>query len=315
MVHGVTLGRQTPAGPDTCQPFVLAGGAIRGRLVRLSAAVDTILSRHSDPPLVAELLAESIVATVALASGLKYDGIFTLQVQGDGPVGTLVADATSAGALRACATYNAKRVQAVAIGGRPEHLQPHLLGAGHLAFTVDQGADTERYQGIIALTGGSLVDSVHEYFRQSEQLASIIKINVSPPSAGRGWCAGGVLIQRMPASLDLPQDEAEDLWRTAAVFLGTVTAKELFDGAIDAPRLIRRIFGTLNCSVVEPKAYRAECRCTREKTSRILASFPVDDMREYAVEGQLTMTCEFCRTVYSFSVDEIGAVQSDGAKQ
>src|SRR5690606_10357420 len=97
---------------DVCLPFLIGDGAFRGRLVRLTFAVTDILGRHNDPPEVSVLLAEAMVAAVALASGLKYSGVFTLQIQGKGPVHTLVTDVTSGGDLRGCAKFDAQALQA-----------------------------------------------------------------------------------------------------------------------------------------------------------------------------------------------------------
>src|SRR5690606_13939806 len=133
-----------------------------GRLVRLTGAVSEIIHRHNDPAEVSALLAESIVAAVALASGLKYDGVFTLQIQGKGPVHTLVTDVTSAGDIRACAKYDADELADALRKPRAPGATAQLTGSsGHLAFTVDQGPDTERYQGIVALSGESLAESIH----------------------------------------------------------------------------------------------------------------------------------------------------------
>src|SRR5262249_37578585 len=148
------------------------------------------------PPAVSTLLAEAMVSAVALACGLKYDGIFTLQTQGDGPVHMLVTDVTSDGGLRACAKFDADRLAAEVGHTRAGGHAPHLLGGGHLAFTVDQGPDTERYQGIVELSGGGLTDSIHHYFRQSEQLESALKVAVArPPEGSDGpWTAAALVI-------------------------------------------------------------------------------------------------------------------------
>jgi molecular chaperone Hsp33 len=316
-VHELSLDRRDGAAGDTCLPFVIGDGAIRGRLVRLSDVVHDILSRHADPAPVGELVAQAIVSVVALASGLKYDGIFTFQIQGDGPIGAIVVDLTSGGAVRGCATYDRHRVAAVTAKGRPEHLQPHLLGAGHLTFTVDQGPDTERYQGIVELTGGALVESVHEYFRQSEQLPSALKLSIAPPSALESrWRAGGVLLQRMPSTGHaLPADEADDLWRTAVAFLGSATDAEVLDVAVPATRLVHRLFATLGCAPSKPRSFHSRCRCSRERTERILAAFPAHAIKAFADDGVVTMTCEFCRTEYRFTVPDIDAMKRGALDQ
>ena len=295
---------------DICQPFVLANGAFRGRFVRLEASVTTILNRHADPHPVSELLCEAMTAAVALAGGLKYDGVFTLQAQGKGPVHTLVADVTSQGELRAWAKFDSEKLSLELAGGQPEHLAAHLLGQGHLAFTVDQGPDTERFQGIVELVGGSIADSVHNYFRSSEQLASALLIATAAPDAESSsvWRSSALLIQRMPdhgGALSLSADEAEDVWRTAVILMGSATKQELLDPALSTAALLYRLFATIGVRALPPKSITFGCRCSRERSGRILASFPVEEVKSYAENKVVRMTCEFCRTDYAFSEADI----------
>src|SRR6201993_2876244 len=113
-------------GDDTILPFAVKALDLRGRIVRLGAAVDTILTGHDYPTPVAKLLGEAIVLTVMLGSALKFEGRFILQTQSDGPVRMLVVDFTAPGRVRACARFDAKRVAAT--GG--EITPGQLLGRG-----------------------------------------------------------------------------------------------------------------------------------------------------------------------------------------
>jgi molecular chaperone Hsp33 len=302
------------ADSDVCISFLINGGAFRGRLVRLDASVTDILHRHGDPPAVSALLAEALAAATALAGALKYAGVFTLQIQGDGPVSMLVADVTSDGALRACAKFHPERLAAELAHTRAGGLAPHLLGNGHLAFTVDQGPDTERYQGIVALAGGTLADSVHTYFRQSEQLDSALKLAVAPTPNG-GWRAAALLVQRMPeeggAPLPATAEERDDAWRTAVILLGSLREAELLDPALDGLRLLYRLYATVGVRALKIKPVRAQCRCSRDRSARIIASFPLSEVRALSDDGAVHMTCEFCRTVYDFALDELERLVRD----
>src|SRR6185437_3882576 len=147
-------GDRTPPRPDDLvQPFRIDPFALRGRLVRLGPTVDRILSQHDYPEPVAAILGEAITLAVVLAGALKYDGIFTLQTKTDGPVRLIVADVSSDGAVRGYAQYDEARLAALGTlqsekaGTNPS--VPDLMGKGYIAFTVDQGEDTERYQGIV----------------------------------------------------------------------------------------------------------------------------------------------------------------------
>lgn len=311
MVSQLTTADGSAAAEDVCLPFIINDGAFRGRFVRLTGAVSEILARHDDPPAVSTLLAEAMVAAVALASGLKYEGVFTLQIQGAGPVHTLVADVTSAGELRACAKFDLQGLAAEIAKPRPPGAAPLLTGtSGHLAFTVDQGPDTERYQGIVALEGESVAESIHHYFRQSEQIDSALKVAISQPGADGKWTAGAVLIQRMPEAGGrlMDREDAEDAWRTAVILLGSLKDSELLDLALSPSQLVMRLFATVGLRLLPRRPIVAKCRCSRERSARILASFPLEEVRSYAHDGVVRMTCEFCRSDYSFTESELSAL-------
>ena len=176
-MSAVSGGTSTPDA-DHALPFQLDALGVRGRLIRLGPALDAIVERHGYPLAVARPLAEAMVLCACLATSLKYDGIFTLQISGDGPIRLLVTDLTTDGAIRGYAQFDSWKL-AVALGVQgggagntdvPDGYVPKLFGKGRLAFTVDQGRHTERYQGIVPLEGPTLADCAHTYFRQSEQL-------------------------------------------------------------------------------------------------------------------------------------------------
>ena len=170
-----------PSFPSIVRPFQLEGSNVRGKLVRLGATYAEILAAHDYPPIVAELLGETLALSAALSTSLKYDGTFILQTSSDGPVRMMVADVTSDGGMRAYARYRADEIIA-----HPPHegIVPALLGSGHIAFTVDQGPASERYQGITALEGGTLSEVAVAYFRQSEQLETAIMLAADPGAGG-----------------------------------------------------------------------------------------------------------------------------------
>jgi molecular chaperone Hsp33 len=181
---------------DAVLPFEVAELDLRGRLTRLGPALDDILTKHDYPPAVGKLLGEAIVLATLLGTALKFDGRFILQTQTDGPVSFLIVDFQSPDRLRAYARYDARRLKDGQDSGQ-------LLGKGHLAMTIDQGADMSRYQGLVALDGGSLEDAAHEYFLRSEQIPTRVRIAVGEEWRGgdggkHRWRAGGMLLQFLP---------------------------------------------------------------------------------------------------------------------
>ena len=212
-------GRAPPS--DLVQPFQLDVPDLRGRMVRLGPLLDRILERHRYPAPVSLLLAETVTAAVLLASLLKYDGVFTLQAKGDGAVRLIVADVTSGGNVRAYAQFDENALDGGITQGRL------LLGKGYIAFTVDQGADTERYQGIVALEGETLTDAVRHYFQQSEQLETEPLLAVA--HANNHWHGAGIVLQRMPEADRGPMSDKdfEEAWRRCTILMDTATPDEL----------------------------------------------------------------------------------------
>ncbi|CAA7618823.1 Hsp33 family molecular chaperone HslO [Magnetospirillum sp. UT-4] len=303
-----------PAG-DLILPFQVGGGAVRGRLVRLDAALDGILGGHAYPPAVGALLAETLALAAVLAGALKYEGVFTLQAQGDGPVTLVVADVTSAGALRGYARFDAEAVAAAPAGDKMPAAPagdpvPTLLGKGHLAFTVDQGLKVDRYQGIVALEGATLADCARTYFTQSEQLdTDIVLVSRVDPK----WAAAALMIQRMPGGQPgapiLTADESQEAWRTARALLGSVTAAEMLDSALAPEALVDRLFRLEGVTVWAAKPLEARCRCSGQAVARMLRGIPRAEIAGLKDEsGRVVITCEFCRTAYTFGDDELERV-------
>lgn len=274
---------------DGVLPFQLESGLVRGRLVRLGPAMRRIVDGHGYPPAVATLLGQGLALTTVLAALLKYDGVFTLQVQGDGPVSLLVCDITSAGDLRGMARFDPERLAA----------ETSLLGDGMLSFTVDQGPHTERYQGIVSLEGGSLIRGAETYFRQSEQLASKVVL------AATAETAAALVVQQMPGNQAgtpiATAPHSQDVWETAEILASSVKDSELLDETLSLPALANRLFHSQALDGWEVKPIVAQCRCSDERIARTLRGIPRDEITTLKDDsGHVVVTCEFCNTTYRF---------------
>ncbi|MEQ8666856.1 MAG: Hsp33 family molecular chaperone HslO [Rhodospirillales bacterium] len=296
---------------DFVQPFQIERAGLRGRLVRIGPALEKALAPHDYPPLVAQLLGETVAIALVLASGLKYDGMFTLQTSSDGPIGVLMADVSSDGDFRCYARYDADRVAEVAATDSAPSL-PRLLGKGHIAFTVDQGPDTERHQGITEITGGSLVDCAHNYFRQSEQTLTALSV-AADPGGDTAPSAGVVMIQRMPSASPLGEDAPErDLededWRRSVILMGSVTPQELLDTGLAPQDLLFRLFHEDGVRMYTAYTVSNVCRCSDDRVGATLRSLRRSELDEMADDGVITVTCEFCKTDYVYDEDALDAL-------
>ena len=307
---------------DAVLPFEVDALDLRGRLTRLGPALDEILTKHDYPAPVGKLLGEAIVLTTLLGSSLKFDGRFILQTQTDGPVSFLIVDFQAPDRLRAYARFDTTRLKDGQDSGS-------LLGKGHLAMTIDQGADMSRYQGLVALEGGNLEDAAHQYFLRSEQIPTRVRIAVGEEWRGSGeglkhrWRAGGMLLQFLPkaperarqADLhpgDAPEGAAthavaeDDAWVEGQSLISSVQDVELIDPGLSGERLLYRLFHERGVRVFAPLALRAQCSCSREAVSSMLASFAAQDRADMVKDGKVVVTCEFCGSVYEFTPREAG---------
>jgi len=314
-------------GDDRILPFQIEELDVRGRVVRLGPAIDRVIERHAYPPAVSKVLGEAVALTVLLGSALKIDGRFQLQTQSDGPIGMLVVDFEAPDKVRACARFDAERVPERGSTGA-------LLGQGHMALTIDQGPQMSRYQGVVALEGGSLEDAAHAYFRQSEQIPTRVRLAVAETlSAGDGagpnhtWRAGGLLVQFLPEAperMRLPdldpgdapegaafsETEEDDAWVEAQSLVGTVEDHELIDPTLAPERLLIRLFNEREIRVFESRGVREACRCSRDRVLGMLKSFSAEERRDMLTDdGSIEVTCDFCSTRYTFSAEQVTALE------
>jgi molecular chaperone Hsp33 len=299
---------------DVILPFRIERTGLHGRLVRLGPVVDEILSRHRYREPVAALLGEALALTCTLGASLKFDGIFTLQTKGDGPVRLLVADVTSAGGVRGYAEADDEQIAAIG-ETLPDNPVPRLLGAGHLAFTVDQGPDTDRYQGVVELTGASLTECASHYLRQSEQLETLLNLGVSRKSGE--WRAYGLMVQKPPRprsdfenSWDIAaeDEDAADDWLRTASLVSTLSNDEGLDPAVSPEQLLFRLFHEDGVRVMEPRPLAFRCRCSRDKVVNTLRMLDRAEVAEMKVGDAVEVTCQFCNETYRFTDDELEAV-------
>ena len=304
---------------DAIIPFEVNALDLRGRLVRLGPALDDVLTRHDYPAVVGKLLGEAIVLATLLGSSLKFEGRFILQTQTDGPVSFIVVDFQAPDRLRAYARYDAARLKEARDSGS-------LLGKGHLAMTIDQGPDMSRYQGLVALHGGSLEDAAHEYFLRSEQIPTKVRLAVGEELQGGGrhsWRAGGVLVQFLPKAperarqADLHPGDApegtvvhkvadDDAWVEGQSLVGTIEDVELIDPDLSGERLLYRLFHERGVRVFKPPPLKAQCSCSRDAVAAMLKSFAPKDRAAMVQDDKVVVTCEFCSSVYQFTPHEAG---------
>ncbi|CAI3927561.1 HSP33 family (HslO) (PDB:1HW7) [Commensalibacter communis] len=289
--------------PEGITPFFFPSA--RGRLIRLGALANTLLERHQYPYAISKLGGEALALVAGLAAALKFEGSFSLQVKGEGAVSLLVVDCTHNGELRFYARFDEEKVAQLP----KEASALELFEKGLFALTVDQHNDKDTYQGMVKITGNSLSEMASHYFENSEQLSSWIRLYCEHTSDG--WEASGLILEKIANDPSIIVKNEEEIaneaeeWNTLTILAETMTAKEMLDQTIDNNQLLYRLFNSTSISIGTAKPVSYGCRCSRSRLENLLKTFSKDDIDTMNKDGNITMTCEFCRYDFVFKPTEI----------
>ena len=291
----------SPIPDDAVTAFQIEGEPVRGRLARLGPAIDEILRAHDYPEPVANLLGEACALAALVGSNLKFEGRLIVEARGNGPVRFVVADYDTSGGLRGYCGFDADQVAAAATGFvRPGARS--LLGEGHFMMTVDQGPDMDRYQGVTAIEGETLALCAEQYFAQSEQTPTRVRLAVG--QADGLWRAGGMLIQNIAE--DDARGPTAEAWQRTQAFFETVGEDELVDPELSSQQLLFRLFHEDGVRVFGSQPLRAFCRCSQERIETVLKSFDAAERADMVeADGQIHVTCEFCSKTYDVAPEAL----------
>lgn len=307
---------------DSVLPFQLERSGTRGRVARLGATLEHILSRHDYPVAVSAMLAELTTLTALIGQTIKLRWKLSLQVRGNGAIRTLAADyyapETEGGParMRAWASFDAERL----LDATPGFDQ---LGQGYFAVLIDQGEGTTPYQGLTPLSGGSLASCAQTYFEQSEQLPTRFELTTGRSrmagTQGEHWRAGGVMLQTLPAtshaepqgealdSADILQGAQSEDWTRSTMLMSTVEAIELVDPTLPLPTLVFRLFHEEQPTSFPPQPLVFGCSCNPERVRGTLSIYSQKDIGHMTTEdGIVTADCQFCGAHYEFDPKSLG---------
>lgn len=312
---------------DFYQPFLIDESHVKGNFIRLGEAVDIILSRHQYPDSISQLLAEQVVLACMLSGNLGEGGALTMQAKGsgEGPVKFTVVDVKANGDMRGYAelTDDAdEKLAALKKSGQEPRLQDLLGRQGYLAITMTPSANSQQYQGIVALDGEDLSAALTEYFTQSEQIHVSIKVAVGK-IADKGktkWYASGMMVQRMPEEggkkgAKVKQHEEQENWNRAKIFMNTVTNEELLNPMLAPQTLLIRLFNEDGVWVYEPKQLQVNCSCSRDRIEDVLSTFAVEDIEDMkSDDGVISVNCQFCNKTEVFREEDIRRIRGRASK-
>lgn len=291
---------------DVVAAFQIEGRPVMGRICRLGeASIHQILGGRDYPEPVAQATGEAALIATLVGSAMKTPGRLMVQAQGDGPAPLLAAEFRFGGALRAFAKVKSDGPAWPRTHGRAP-LQD-VVGRGAFAMTIDPGDSARQYQGVAPLEGDTLASAAESYFRQSEQIPTRLILAVgrlTPTDGPEIWRGGGLLLQHI-ASDDARGDTSED-WNHALALMETLTSAELLDPDLEPYGLLYRLFHEDGVRVHPPTPVEPFCGCSRERLVATLEVFPPEERRAMLKDGVIEAVCDYCRTVYAISPDEIG---------
>jgi molecular chaperone Hsp33 len=289
--------------PDTLRRFVFERYPFRGQLVHLGPAWRAMMEHHEYPASVRDTLGEAVAAAALLSSTLKYDGLLSLQLRGEGPMHLMLVECTNGLAMRAVARFR----------NPPDSRDLRVLsGNGTFTVTVESGDLANRYQGVVPLAGASMSQCLREYFESSEQLPTRLWLHAD------GEIASGLLLQRLPVAVKPSvvlesgaagphDDDVEDAWHRVQLVADTVTGREL--AMLEDRELLRRLFAEDDVRLFEPSPVYFRCRCSRERVESMLRALGREEVESVLAEfGQVEVRCEFCNRAYRLDSVDCAAI-------
>ncbi|QCE32450.1 Hsp33 family molecular chaperone HslO [Acetobacteraceae bacterium] len=294
-------------------PFYLQNAPVRGRFVRLGKLGNELLSRHRHmavPTL--NLTGKMAALTAGLATALKFDGSFTIQTKGDGPISMMASDCTNDGALRVTLQQDESKISKLSELKNGE--ASALLGAGYLAFTVQEKHASQPQQGIVQMTGESdetLAELAERYFKDSAQYPCHILL--FSRHINNEFQSAALILERLPddsqtravKDKSLTTEEIKDLWQTAVTLADTLKEDEALDPQVTPEALIYRLFGSLDVIANTFRSLSFGCRCTRQKIENMLKNFHGEQRKELIYDNKIEVDCHFCNIRFSFRPEEL----------
>jgi len=303
---------------DCLHRFIFEQFPFRGHLVHLDTAWRALIEHRDYPAAIRDTLGEAVAASLLLAATIKFEGVLSLQLQGDGPVHLLLVQCTSGLGVRGLARYRERvpgdersGLRGAAAGGAGADPIVDLIGAGNLTVTLETGDGTQRYQGIVPIVGERLAESLQVYFENSEQLPTRLWLHADADGVS------GMLLQRLPdssarAGAEVLEDAAvDDAWRRVQLIGDTLTPEEL--RTLADVEILHRLFNEDDVRLFEPSPVYFRCRCSRERVSGMLQGLGEAETRSVLAErGEVEVRCDFCNRAYVFDAVDVAQIFNAG---
>ncbi len=280
-----------------------AGGFIKMAVVDARGIAERARTIHRCTPTACAALGRTLCAASLLGDAMKEEkGSLTIRINGGGPIGSVVAVSDSSGNVR----------------GYVENPQLHLplRGDGKLDVGGAVGRDgmltvsrdlglKEPYIGSTALVSGEIAEDLTAYLTESEQVPSACALGVLVDTDRSVRAAGGFIVQLMPGADEALIAKLED----NIFMMDQLTTILDEDGA---ETVFKQVLKGLEYHLVSEKEIEYRCYCSRERVEEAIRSIGPEELESIIAEGKdVSVSCQFCDKVYSFTPDELRALRQE----
>ncbi len=271
-------------------------------VVKTTDVVKTARQRHQLSLLNTVLLGRALTGAMLMASELKGEERIQLRMEGNGPVGMLVAEANRVGEMRGYVQHPNAELDY----SKEDQELGNGIGIGVMIFSKTLYNESNPRTSTVKLVKGDVTADLAHYMVQSEQIPSAVMLDVGIDDEGNVGEAGGVLIQRLP---DAPDGKIDELQNNLEE-LNSINALLRNDYYIDD--IMQMAASPLPVKELDRQPVDFFCRCTRKRFKNALKMVTYDELKEMRHEGQ-ELVCHYCNERYDISPEEIDDI-IDNAK-
>ena len=281
---------------------ITSDGCVTAMAVDSTDIVNKAVELHQTSAVVSAALGRLLTAASMMGNMLKGErDSITLRVDGDGPIGAVVAVADSKGNVKGYAVNN---VVEIPLNARGKLDVGGAVGQGNLYVLKDLGMK-EPYNGVIPLVSGEIAEDITAYYAESEQIPTVCALGVLVNPDLSIKAAGGYIIQLLPTADDTVISKVENS------IAGVKPVTTLMSEGMSIEDIVRDALSEFDVEVLDETEAEYRCDCSRERTERVLKAIGKEELEKLADEQEITeVSCHFCGKKYKFTADEVRKLAS-----
>ena len=272
-------------------------GQIRAYSALTTESVQEAQTRHYTWPTASAALGRTMTATLMMGAMLKGDQKLTVTVDGQGPIGKIIADADASGHVRGYVTHPQTHFPLNNVGKLDVSRAVGTNGA--LTVVKDVGMK-DYFSGSSELVSGELVDDFTYYFAKSEQVPSSVGLGVLVNPDNSIKAAGGFIIQVMPGA------EEKTINKLETAINNMTPVSKLIDQGLTPEEILYEILGEDEVQILEEMPASFECNCGHEKFLNAIKGLGQAEIESMISEDHgAEAECHFCRNKYQYTENEL----------